>query len=64
LRFRARHITMLALWKALPQGMVAQKPNVKAELKVLTRTPVVLHYSLPYSVQVQCLRSTPILRQV
>ncbi|MFW1804663.1 MFS transporter [Acinetobacter baumannii] len=35
-------ITMLALWKALPQGMVAQKPNVKAELKVLTRTPVVL----------------------
>lgn len=26
-------ITMLALWKALPQGMVAQKPNVKAELK-------------------------------
>ncbi|WP_284084147.1 MFS transporter [Acinetobacter nosocomialis] len=35
-------ITMLALWKALPQDMVAQKPNVKAELKVLTRTPVVL----------------------
>lgn len=35
-------ITMLALWKALPQGMVAQKPNVKAELKVLTRTPVIL----------------------
>ncbi|MDV7493037.1 MFS transporter [Acinetobacter baumannii] len=35
-------ITMLALWKALPQGMVAKKPNVKAELKVLTRTPVVL----------------------
>lgn len=35
-------ITILALWKALPQGMVAQKPNVKAELKVLTRTPVVL----------------------
>ncbi|SSQ06709.1 MFS family transporter [Acinetobacter baumannii] len=35
-------ITMLALWKALPQGMVAQKPNVKAELKVLMRTPVVL----------------------
>ncbi|WP_182003015.1 MFS transporter [Acinetobacter lactucae] len=35
-------ITMLALWKALPSGMVAQKPNVKAELKVLTRTPVVL----------------------
>ncbi|WP_445535601.1 MFS transporter [Acinetobacter sp. G18] len=35
-------ITMLALWKALPQGMVAQKPNVKAELKVLTRGPVVL----------------------
>lgn len=35
-------ITMLALWKALPQGMVAKKPNVKAELKVLTRTPVIL----------------------
>ncbi|MEQ1159415.1 MFS transporter [Acinetobacter calcoaceticus] len=35
-------ITMLALWKALPQGMIAQKPNVKAELKVLTRTPVIL----------------------
>lgn len=35
-------ITMFALWKALPQGMVAKKPNVKAELKVLTRTPVIL----------------------
>ncbi|MCU4424680.1 MFS transporter [Acinetobacter sp. WU_MDCI_Abxb74] len=35
-------ITMLALWKALPQGMVAQKPNVKAELKVLKRMPVIL----------------------
>ncbi|MBI1449332.1 MFS transporter [Acinetobacter sp. AC1-2] len=35
-------ITMLALWKALPQGMVTQKPNVKAELKVLMRTPVIL----------------------
>lgn len=35
-------ITMLALWKALPVGAVGQKPNVKMELKVLTRLPVVL----------------------
>ncbi|MDH0032702.1 MULTISPECIES: MFS transporter [unclassified Acinetobacter] len=35
-------ITMLALWKALPIGAVGQKPNVKMELKVLTRLPVVL----------------------
>lgn len=35
-------ITMLALWKALPQGSAAAKPDVKAELKVLTRLPVVL----------------------
>lgn len=35
-------ITMLSLWKALPEMNVSQKPNVKAELKVLTRLPVVL----------------------
>lgn len=35
-------ITMLALWKALPEGAVGQRPNVKAELQVLTRKPVVL----------------------
>ena len=35
-------ITMLALWKALPEGELGQRPDVKAELKVLTRLPVVL----------------------
>lgn len=35
-------ITMLSLWKALPEGTVLQRPDVKAELKVLTRLPVVL----------------------
>lgn len=35
-------ITMLALWKALPEGAVGQRPNVKAELQVLTCKPVVL----------------------
>jgi len=35
-------ITMVALWKALPVGSVGQKPNVKMELKVLTRLPVIL----------------------
>lgn len=35
-------ITMLALWKALPVGAVGQKPNIKMELKVLTRLPVLL----------------------
>jgi len=35
-------VTMVALWKALPVGSVGQKPNVKMELKVLTRLPVVL----------------------
>ncbi|MEO3357863.1 MFS transporter [Acinetobacter haemolyticus] len=35
-------ITILALWKALPVGSVGQKPNIKMELKVLTRLPVVL----------------------
>ena len=35
-------ITILALWKALPVGAVGQKPNIKMELKVLTRLPVVL----------------------
>ena len=34
-------ITMLALWKALPEGTIGQRPNVKAELKVLTRLPVI-----------------------
>ncbi|MGR0304457.1 MFS transporter [Acinetobacter beijerinckii] len=35
-------ITMVALWKALPVGSVGQKPNVKMELEVLTRLPVIL----------------------
>ncbi|QIO07618.1 MFS transporter [Acinetobacter lanii] len=35
-------ITMLALWKALPNLQVNERPNVRAELKVLTRLPVVL----------------------
>ncbi len=35
-------ITMLALWKALPESSRGQRPNVKAELRVLTRLPVVL----------------------
>lgn len=35
-------ITMLALWKALPKLQVNERPNVRAELKVLTRLPVVL----------------------
>lgn len=35
-------ITMLALWKALPKLQVNERPNVRAELKVLTRLPVVV----------------------
>ena len=35
-------VTMVALYKALPQGLPSSKPNVQAELKVLTRLPVVL----------------------
>lgn len=35
-------ITMLALWKALPESTAGQRPNVKAELQVLIRKPVVL----------------------
>ncbi|MFW2162282.1 MFS transporter [Acinetobacter beijerinckii] len=35
-------VTMVALWKALPVGSVGQKPNMKMELKVLTRLPVIL----------------------
>ena len=35
-------LTMLSLWKALPEGSITQKPNLKAELNVLTRLPVVL----------------------
>ncbi|WP_180164229.1 MFS transporter [Acinetobacter sp. YH12049] len=35
-------ITMLALWKALPHRQQTEKPDVRAELKVLTRMPVVL----------------------
>ena len=35
-------ITMLSLWKALPEGELGQRPDVKAELKVLARLPVVL----------------------
>lgn len=35
-------ITMFAMWKALPVGSVGQKPDVKMELRVLTRLPVIL----------------------
>ncbi|MEB3767405.1 MFS transporter [Acinetobacter sp. MD2] len=35
-------ITMAALYKALPQGSVGQKPNIRHELSVLTRPMVVL----------------------
>lgn len=35
-------ITMLSLYKALPKGEHGKKPNVKQELKILTRLPVVL----------------------
>lgn len=35
-------LTMLSLYKALPTTHVGQKTNVKAELKVLTRLPVIL----------------------
>ncbi|QIO07321.1 MFS transporter [Acinetobacter shaoyimingii] len=35
-------ITMLSLWKALPSDSTSSRPDVKAELKVLIRLPVVL----------------------
>lgn len=35
-------ITMLGLYKALPVGSVGARPNIKMELKVLTRLPVLL----------------------
>lgn len=35
-------LTILSLWKALPQGQAGHPPNVKQELKVLTRRPVIL----------------------
>jgi MFS transporter, DHA1 family, inner membrane transport protein len=35
-------ITMVALWKALPNHQRTETPDVRAELKVLTRLPVVL----------------------
>ncbi|TCM65106.1 DHA1 family inner membrane transport protein [Acinetobacter calcoaceticus] len=35
-------ITMLFLYKALPQGSVGPKPKIKSELKVLVRFPVLL----------------------
>lgn len=35
-------VTMFSLWKALPVGAVGQKPDVKMELKVLSRLPVIL----------------------
>ena len=35
-------VTILCLWKALPQSPAGERPDVKAELKVLTRLPVVL----------------------
>ena len=35
-------LTMFSLWKALPEGQSSQKPDVRRELQVLTRLPVVL----------------------
>ncbi|MCU4407211.1 MFS transporter [Acinetobacter junii] len=35
-------VTMFSLWKALPVGAVGKEPDVKMELKVLTRLPVIL----------------------
>lgn len=35
-------ITMFGLYKALPVGSVGARPNIKMELKVLTRLPVLL----------------------
>lgn len=35
-------LTMFSLWKALPEGQSSQKPDVRQELQVLTRMPVVL----------------------
>lgn len=35
-------VTMFALWKALPESESSHRPNIKQELKVLTRMPVVL----------------------
>jgi len=35
-------LTIFSLWKALPEGQSSQKPDVRRELKVLTRLPVVL----------------------
>ena len=35
-------VTMLALWKALPDMRAHQQPNIAAELKVITRFPVVV----------------------
>lgn len=35
-------ITMLSLWKALPEGQASARPNIAQELKVLRRLPVVL----------------------
>ncbi|MFQ1044547.1 MFS transporter [Acinetobacter sp. NIOH-H-8] len=35
-------LTMFSLWKALSEGQSSQKPDVRQELQVLTRLPVVL----------------------
>ena len=35
-------LAMLALWRALPADRAGARPNVRAELKVLTRRPVVM----------------------
>ena len=35
-------LAMLALWRALPADSAGARPNVRAELKVLTRRPVVM----------------------
>ena len=35
-------ITIFSLWKALPEGQSSMKPNVRQDLGVLTRLPVIL----------------------
>lgn len=35
-------LTMISLYQALPQGQSGQRPNIRAELKVLTRFPVLM----------------------
>lgn len=54
-------MTMLALWKALPQDHDVVKPNVAKGLRVLTRAPVVLALLTTVMSAAQCLRYIPTL---